>query len=49
LDVRFQTIDDRLFEMQGRLTDQFRNYSFFTVAAMTALTAIYAGLLTIVT
>ena len=49
LEVRFQTIDDRLFEMQGRLNDQFKNYSFAMVAAMTALTAIYAGLLTIVT
>jgi hypothetical protein len=34
--------------MQGRLNDQFKNYSFVLVAAMTALTAIYAGLPTII-
>jgi hypothetical protein len=48
LEGRFQTLDDRLFEMQGRLNDQFKNYSVVMVAAMTALTAIYAGLLTII-
>ena len=48
LEGRFQTLDDRLFEMQGRLNDQFKNYSFVMVAAMTGLTAIYAGLLTII-
>ncbi len=48
LEGRFQTLDDRLFEMQGRLNDQLKNYSVVMVAAMTALTAIYAGLLTII-
>jgi thymidylate kinase len=46
---RFQILDDRLYGLQDVFRDQLKAYTITMVGGMTALTAIYAGLLTIVT
>ena len=45
---QFETIDDRLYGIQDVFRDQLKTYTVTMVAGMTALTAIYAGLLTII-
>lgn len=46
---RFQILDDRLYGLQNVFRDQLKTYTITMVGGMTALTAIYAALLTIVT
>lgn len=46
---RFQILDDRLYGLQDVFRDQLKTYTITMVGGMTALTAIYAALLTIVT
>ena len=45
---RFDTVDDRLFGLHGALNDHLKTLTVTMVGGMTALTAIYAGLLTII-
>lgn len=49
IDQRFEQLDDRLFSLHGALNTQYKNFSITMVGGMTALTAIYAGLLAVIT
>ena len=49
LENRFDKIDDRFHDLQGAIRDQMRFYSGTTVAAMTALTAMFTFAVTIIT
>ncbi|GMQ86152.1 MAG: hypothetical protein BMS9Abin07_1725 [Acidimicrobiia bacterium] len=49
LDGRFGTIDDRMYGLHDVIRDQLKTYTITMVGGMTALTAIFATLLTIVT
>ena len=47
IDGRFEVLDQRLFSLHESLTNQYKSYSITMVGGMSALTAIYAGLLAI--
>jgi predicted nuclease with TOPRIM domain len=49
LDERFEKLDERIYGLHVALGNQYKNYSITMVGGMTALTAIYAGLLAIIT
>ncbi|MEN8234422.1 MAG: hypothetical protein ABFR89_05810 [Actinomycetota bacterium] len=48
MDRRFETMDDRMYGLQDVIRDQLRTYTVTMVGGMTALTAIYAALLTFI-
>lgn len=48
IDQRFEKIDERLYAFQGTLNAQYKTYTLTMVGAMSALTAIYAGLLAVI-
>ena len=47
-DERFDRVEDRFHLIRDDLRDQMKTYTLTTVGAMTALTAIYAGLLAVI-
>ncbi len=47
IDERFEKLDERIYGIHVALGNQYKNYSITMVGGMTALTAIYAGLLAI--
>ncbi len=49
MDGRFETMDDRMYGLQDVIRDQLKTYTITMVGSMTALTAIFAALLTIIT
>ena len=49
IERRFEQLDDRLFSLHGALNTHYKNFSITMVGGMTALTAIYAGLLAVIT
>jgi hypothetical protein len=48
LEARFDRMDDHFYGPRETLRDQFRNYTFVTVGVLTALTGIFAALVSIV-
>ena len=48
MDHRFDQVEDRFHLIRDDLRDQMKTYTLTTVGAMTALTAIYAGLLAVI-
>ena len=49
MDHRFETTEDRFRTVRDDLRDQLKTFTLTTLGAMTALTAIYAGLLAAIT
>ena len=49
LEKRFDKMDDRFHDLQGAIRDQMRFYSGTTVAAMTALTAMFSFVVVLIT
>jgi hypothetical protein len=49
VDRRFELIEDRFHTVRDDLRDQLKTFTLTTLGAMTALTAIYAGLLAAIT
>jgi hypothetical protein len=49
LEHRFDKMDDRFHDLQGAMREQMRFYTGTTVAAMTALTAMFTFAVTIIT
>ena len=48
VDHRFEQMENRFHAVRDDLRDQLKTYTLTTVGAMTALTAIYAGLLAVI-
>ena len=48
MDGRFETMDDRMYGLQDVIRDQLRTYTVTMIGGMTALTAVFAALLTFV-
>ncbi len=49
MDHRFETTEDRFHTVRDDLRDQLKTFTLTTLGAMTALTAIYGGLLAAIT
>ena len=49
VDHRFELMEDRFHTVRDDLRDQLKTFTLTTLGAMTALTAIYAGLLAAIT
>ena len=47
IDHKFERLDVRFDSLQDAIRDQLKTYTLTTVGAMTALTAIYAGMLAV--
>ena len=48
MDGRFDTVDDRMYGLHEVLRDQYKTYTITMVGGMTALTAIFAALLSFI-
>jgi hypothetical protein len=49
MEQRFDKMDDRFHDLHGAMREQMRFYTGTTVAAMTALTAMFTFAVTIIT